>query len=78
MLTMFNRRELLITFRMEEQARIRGLLASHGIEYQIRTENLSARASRGRAGSFGIDPDAAYEYKIYVHRKDYQRAKALL
>ena len=83
MLTIFNRWELLITFQLDEQVRVRNLLSIHNIEYRVTTENPSARATsagtrRGRAGGLGVNSDAAYEYKIYVHRKDYQRAKALL
>lgn len=68
---------------MEERNRVQTVLSSHGIESQFKTENPSARVTalssrRGHVGSLGVDPDAAYEYKIYVHSKNYEQAKSLL
>ena len=83
MLTIFNRRELLITFSTEEQARVRDILAQNGIDYRIKTVNPSARSAvgasgRSRTGSFGINTNCAYQYSIYVHKKDYALAQSLL
>ena len=83
MLTIFNRRELLTTFSMEEQSRVRTVLAQHHIDYQIKTVNPSARATigssgRSRTGSFGVNMDCAYQYNIYVHKKDYALAQSLM
>ena len=83
MITIFTRKELLVTFSMEEQNRVCSILAANGIDYQVKTVNPSARSyvggsGRGRTGSFGIDYDAAYQYYIYVHSKDYERAKHLI
>ena len=83
MITVLNRKELLITFSLSEQNRVCDILAANGIDYRIKTENPSARAhiggsGRGRTGSFGIDHDASYQYYIYVHSKDYERAKHLI
>lgn len=83
MLTIFNRRELLTTFSMEEQNRVRDILAQNHIEYRIKTINPSARATlgssgRARTGSFGVNMDSAYQYCIYVHAKDYALAQSLI
>ena len=83
MINLFNRTELLVTFSMEEQNRVCGILAANGIDYQVKTVNPSARSyiggsGRGRSGSFGIDYDAAYQYSICVHSKDYERATHLI
>ena len=83
MLTIFNRRELLTTFSMEEQSRVRDILAQNHIDCRVKTVNPSARstvAGSGRAhtGSLGIDMDCVYQYYIYVHKKDYARAQSLL
>lgn len=83
MLTIFNRRELLTTFSMEEQNRVRDILSRNRIDYRIKTVNPSARATfgssgRSRTGSFGIDMNCAYQYYIYVHAKDYARAQSLI
>lgn len=82
MLTVFNRKELVITTDMNRQADIRCLLSENGIEYTVRTTNLQSRSAvgsrRAYTGSFGIDQDHSYEYKIYVRKDDYDRAKRLI
>lgn len=83
MLTTFDRRELLTTFSMEEQNRVRDVLTQHHIDYRVKTVNPGARGTfgssgRARSGSFGIDMDCAYQYYIYVHKKDYARAQSLI
>lgn len=83
MLTLFNRKELLTTCSMEEQARVRDTLAKHNIDYRVKAVNPSARATfadsgRGRMGSFGVKADCAYQYYIYVHKHDYDRARSLI
>ena len=83
MLSVFNRRELLTTFSMEEQSRVRNILAQNHIDYRVKTVNPSARATlaasgRARTGSFGVDMTCAYQYAIYVHKNDYARAQSLI
>ncbi len=83
MLTIFNRRELLTTFSMEEQNRVRDILAQNRIDYRVKAVNPSARSTlgasgRARTGSFGVDMDCGYQYYIYVHKSDYARAQSLL
>lgn len=81
MLTIFNRKELLITMDMKRQADVREILSKNGIHYTITTINLQSAgfaSGRAHAGSFGISPEHSYEYKIYVHKKDYDRAKYLI
>ena len=83
MLTIFNRRELLTTFSMEEQNRVRNILAQNHIDYRIKTVNPTARATfgssgRSHTGSFGVNADCAYQYSIYVRACDLERARACL
>jgi len=83
MLTIFNRRELLTTCSMEEQNRVRDILAQNGIDYRVKTVNPTARSTfgasgRSRTGSFGVNMDCAYQYYIYVHKDDFARAQSLL
>ena len=83
MITVFNRKELLTTFSLEEQSRVRDILSSNGIDYKVKTVNPSARSyvggsGRGRGGSFGINSDAAYQYYIYVRAGDYDLARSLI
>lgn len=82
MIHIFNRRELVLTLSMDQQAEIRAILSANGIDYQVKTTNLQnaplAGSQRARRGSFGIQSEHSYEYKIYVHKKDYEKAKYLM
>ncbi len=82
MITIFNRKELLITMDMSRQSNVRDILSANGIDYIIKVTNLQSASAvgnmRGRFGSFGINQDYSYEYKIYVHRKDYDYALKLI
>ena len=82
MITVFNRKELMITTDMKRQSDIRNILANNHINYVIKTTNLQnapvTGANRGRTGSFGINQNYSYEYKIFVHKKDYDKAKLLI
>lgn len=83
MVNMFNRKELLITYSSEEQARVRNILADNGIDYYTKTMNRMspspfAAGMRARTGSFGIDHKAVYEYRIFVKKEDFERACYLI
>lgn len=82
MITIFNRRELLTTFSMAEQAAIRELLADNDIDYYIKTINRGSASfmsdTRSAVGAFGQKLDLSYEYIIYVRRADYEHARSLL
>ena len=73
MITVFNRKELYITFDIEDMMRVRNLLKDNNIDYDIK---ISSRDfwSRGRTGSFGINQKCNYEYKFYVKRPSYEKA----
>lgn len=79
MITVFNRAEVCITYNMDEQYRIRNILAANGIDYRVKTKNLTSPSlfgigSRERHGTIGLNMDYAYEYIVYVHKKDYDLA----
>ena len=82
MITVFNRREVLNTYDMKQQADARSILAQNGIDYTVwarspHTASLG-RTSRAYIGTLGMDMSHYYEYKIYVHKKDYDRAVGLI
>ena len=75
MITIFNRRELYITYSMENLAAIRQALEASGIDYYYRFRDLSALQRLDQTiGKFGRGT-STIEYKVYVKRKDYDRAK---
>ena len=82
MITVFNRKELLITMDINKQADVRNILSANGIPYVIKTTNLQssqfAGSNRGRIGTFGVDQNFSYEYKIFVHKNDYGKAVGLI
>lgn len=83
MITVFNRKELLITYDMTKQNEIRTILRDHKIKYDVIVKNLLSPSSmhtgtRAYTGSLGMDLRKSYEYKIYVRKADYERALELI
>ena len=82
MITIFNRKELLITLDLKRYNAVCDILSANGIAYTVKTTNRQTSAligsSRARSGSFGINQNLAYEYKIYVHKNDYDNALRLI
>jgi hypothetical protein len=76
MIMIFNRKEVKITRGMEERLEICNLLESNGIPTATRTNTMT---NLGRShGIVGINADYAYEYRIYVHRNNYDAALNIL
>jgi hypothetical protein len=82
MITIFNRKELLITLDVKRYNAVCDILSASGIHYTQKTTNRQNSAvigsSRARYGSYGINQNLAYEYKIYVHKNDYDNALRLI
>ena len=82
MITIFNRKELTLTYDAARQSAIRDLLRNHSIEYHVKVVNLLSpslfSSPRARTGTFGVDLTKTYEYKIYVRKPDYEKARHLL
>ena len=83
MLTIWNRRELTVTFDRKLQSEIRDLLSQNRIESAVRIINRKspspfAGGSRARTGTLGENLQMAYEYILYVKKSDYAAAAALI
>lgn len=83
MITVFNRKELFVTFDMQKQAEIRQILQAHGIDYQIKVINRKSASpvwsgTRAYTGTLREDLSMAYEYRIFVHKDDYGQAVHLI
>ena len=72
MLMFWNRKELMITTDLNRQADICNALADHHIACHVTVRDLVGKSS------LGIDRKYSYEYRIYVRRKDYEKAKWLI
>jgi len=78
MIHIFNRRELLTTSRMEQQAKVRDILAANGIEYRVRVKSNTGGMSRSRTVLPGTRMEAMYQYYIYVKKEDHEKARYLI
>lgn len=74
--------EVLMTMDFNKQADARGILSANNIPYVTKTTNLTNTQAigshRGYQGSLGVNQDYSYEYKIYVHKNDYDKAVSLI
>ena len=66
MITVFNRKQLIITYDTIIQAKIRDILAANNVDYIINPIMFSVRTC------------TPAEYKIYVRKKDYEQACYLI
>lgn len=83
MITIFNRRELTVTFDSQRQAAIRDVLARAKVDYKLVTRNRDSASALGagnrhRTGTLGQNLQYSYTYTFYVRRADYEKAKYLL
>ena len=83
MITVFNRKEVCITYDMNRQAEIRNILQDAGIDYIIKTKNrtetmLVRGGTRAYIGTYGSRQMMDYEYHVYVHKDDYEEALHLI
>lgn len=78
MIHMFNRKELLTTVSMEQQSRVRDILAANGIDYRVRVKSNTGGMSRSRTVIPGTRMELVYQYYIYVKKDDYEKACFLI
>ena len=82
-LTVFNRREVLVTFSSDEFARAREALAHAQINYVLRIVNLESAKGwgpdrRSTYGSLGMNQQYTKQYVLFVHKRDYVEAERVL
>lgn len=83
MITIFNRKELVTTFDMKKQVKVRDLLVQFKIPYTVRVLNRKSPSpfdagSRARTGTFGENLQLEYQYTIFVKKVDYEKANAII
>jgi hypothetical protein len=76
MITVFNRRELITTCSMTDRVEIVQDLNAAGIDYRLLVENRYTRARVFTGGRQA--PESAYQYTIFVHKDDLDRAQTCL
>lgn len=67
----------IVTFSMEGQVDIKGILETHNIDYTLKVVNRSGH-NRDRHGRLGEDIKASYEYIFYVKKSEYELAKSYI
>ena len=78
MISIFTRRALVVLASQEKLSRVRGALSAAGIRSAVRIRGGARGAERARGGITGVQPDALYQYTAYVHRNDFDRARAAM
>ena len=83
MITVFNRRSLYFGNDINEVNFIREILEINSVKYYYKVKNrmndFGNRGSvRSTIGSLGNDIIKMYEYEIFVHKNDFQRAEKLI
>lgn len=77
MITLFNRKELYATFRPEDYFRITDILHANGIPHYTKFGG-SRNAGANRRGHYASGGYYATEYRIFVHKQDYEAAVRLI
>lgn len=72
-MNIFNRRELYITRRLPDLNRVLECLSTNSIQYMTKTNTIT-NPGRSHGVPF-IGADYTYEYRVYVHKNDYDKAK---
>lgn len=80
MITILNRKELISTFSLTEQTKIREILSQNHIDYSIKVVNEKSSSpfssgSRLRTGTMGENLAQESEYIIFVKKEDFEEAK---
>ena len=78
MISIFTRKELLVTFDMKRQNEVCDILSANGVKCAVQVSTRLHDSSRARSGSYGMNTDSFYEYKIYVHKNNYDYAMSLI
>ena len=78
MLTIFNRRELFVTFSEETLSTLKSVLTDAGIPFHTKYHAPFGRMNNHARGMAFQNSDTSREYKIYVHVNDYDRAFAAI
>ena len=78
MITMFNRKELIVLVSMEKLFHVRAALSGAGIESRVKSSGAAPFTAGRKHGIPFVEQDSAYTYTIYVRKDDYDRAVAAI
>ena len=72
----FFKKEVFVTFSLEELSKVRDILSMEGIKYSYKVK--SGNRSRNNFGSFGTNSDYERQYVILVNKSDVEQAEYLI
>ena len=80
---LFSRENVYIGYSIEELSKVRESLENESIKYSYKVVDRSGQWSgrgtrRGKLRSYGINMDYEKQYTVYVHRKDFEKAKHIV
>ena len=75
-MNIFNRRELYLTRNQSDLTRVLGRLTANNVQYVTKTNTIT-NTGRSHGVPF-INADYAYEYRVYVYKADYVKAKHII
>lgn len=79
LVTIFNRRELLCTYDLNLTSRVIHVLSENKIPYRIKTRFTgSMNRKTGSLKTIGEQVQHEVENKIFVHKKNFERAKHVI
>ncbi|MDV3425764.1 MAG: hypothetical protein LIR50_00570 [Bacillota bacterium] len=82
MITIWNQKEVFTGYSLQKFNEVCQILAANKIEYKYRLVNNNNTylfsSSRARTGTFGENMEYSITYYVYVHKKDYDNACAVL
>ncbi len=79
MITLFNRKELCVTFDSNHQSMIRDILSANNIDYKVMFYRTGRTFMRGHTqNTIGMNTDHTDQYVIYVKKEDFGKAKHLI
>lgn len=73
---MLFRKEILITRELDQVNHIKDILAENDVKYYVTTNSIT-NPGRHHGVPF-INSSAAFQYRVFVKRKDYDLARRLL
>lgn len=78
MIMIWNQREVFMGYSLQKFNEVREILAANRIKSKYRVVYNKSSSRRGRTGTFGENMEYSNLYYIYVHKKDYENACAVL
>ena len=78
MLTIFNRKELIVLVSMKKMFHVREALSTAGIESHVKSSGAVPFMAGRNHGIPFVEQESSYTYTIYVHKQDYDCAVAAI